>query len=45
MKRVEKLEVMGEAEIGRALGIGPSVVKMRLKRGREALRQDMEGNT
>ncbi len=33
------------AEIGRALGIGPSVVKMRLKRGREALRQDMEGNT
>ena len=30
--------------ISHALGIGQSAVKMRLKRGREALRNEMEGN-
>jgi len=33
------------AAIARALGIGPSAVKMRLKRGRESLRRAMEENT
>ena len=33
------------AAIARTLGIGPSAVKMRLKRGREALRHKVEGNT
>ncbi|NLO34849.1 MAG: RNA polymerase subunit sigma [Clostridiaceae bacterium] len=39
------VQEMTVATIARALGIGPSAVKMRLKRGREALRQAMEGNT
>ena len=32
-------------EIARALGLGPSAVKMRLKRGREMMKKELEGES